>query len=194
MKKRYLYIFLTVAAILSLVLVSVLVYNLQIREFAEKSEIVAIRSTPISAFPLQTIIKGLTTDNTISFLEDNDFICPEKPAAYKSGYFRTSCEQKAPEYDMTVHIFSSNPQKIYLVDVQINQLTHPSNDQAENFLGFVTGLPFQGMDGNSVKAWISTALPAIDHEPGMVVEKNFNGLVMRLYGPPQLRSLEIIGN
>jgi len=175
-----------------LIAAAVLLYNFQVRELAEKSTSIPILSTPISALYTAAPINGLNLENAIPVLEDNDFICSEKPEIYRESYYRISCEQKTPDYDMIIHIFSFDQKNITLVDAQINQLNTPSDDQATNFLGFIAQLPITGLDTASLKQWIKTTLPTLDKYPGMIADKTLNGLELRLYGPPHNRSIEIV--
>ena len=194
MKKRLVLILSISAAGVVVLVVAVLIYNLQVREMAEKSISIPLISTPISSFPLKNEINGLKLETTISLLENNDFICSDKPEVYRDLYYRLSCEQKSPDYDMTIHIFTSDQQNIILIFTQFSQLKTPSNDQAVNFLGFIAHLPIAGMDAAPLKDWITSTLPALDQHPGLVVNKTLDGLKLSLYGPPNSRSLEIIEN
>lgn len=195
MNKRIITILSISAAVIILIAGAFFVYNSEIREITEDSTPFPMLSTPMSALsPDAPPIKGLSLANTLPVLEDNDFICVEKMETYNKIFFRTSCEQKTADFDMNVHLISSNKKDIILVEAQIKQINSPSDDQAVNFLSVVTELPVSGMDPDGVKLWIKTTLPFINKTPGMVVEKIINGIDFRVYGPSQNRTLEIVSH
>jgi hypothetical protein len=189
--KRILLIISISTASIGLILIAVLVYNLQVREIAENSAAIPIQTTPVSPLSSTSSIKGLNLENVIPVYESNDFICQDKSELYRANYFRISCEQKTADFDMTIHVFTSDQKNVNLIETRINQLSKPSDDQALNFLGFITQLPIEGLDADSLKQWIKITLPTLDKYPGMVADKTFDGLELRLYGSPEGRSLEI---
>jgi hypothetical protein len=192
-KRLLLIVSIFTAGIGLLSLVGGLLYNIQVRELAENSRVIPMLSTPISPLSSQASIKGLNLENAIPVFEDNDFICSEKLEIFQQAYYRISCEQKTPDYDMIIHVFTTSDQKnITLIDAQIDQLGTPSDDQAVNFLGFISQLPIEKMDPGALKQWIKMTLPSLDKSPGMVADRTLNGLELRLYGPPKNRSLEMV--
>jgi hypothetical protein len=191
MNKRLKMVLITASGVVVLGIIVALVYFFSFLSSSRQNAEIPLKITPLSPLTSSTIIPGLTTENVISFLVNNNLVCNQKQETYKKIYYRISCEQVTPDYALTVHIFSSNQKDVNLIDANFTQRNNPSDDQAINFLEIITQLPMDGVQTDQIKDWINTSMPDLDKQPDLIKETTINHLFIRIYGKPNDRSLEI---
>lgn len=189
--KQFKSILFIIPVVILLLIISGLVYFFWRSTSVETEINIPLKSLPHTNLNEQSVIPGVTLKAATSYLEDNNFVCLDKPEAYQEIYYRFSCEQVTPEYAMTVHIFSQDQKSINLIDTNFAQMTTPSDDQSINFLGFMTRLSIEDNDSNQVDDWIKTSLSDLNKYPEKTEELTINRLHLRVYGAPNDRYLEI---
>ena len=134
-------------------------------------------------------LPGLTMSDVINKLtSQKGFSCTQ--VAGSPGPVLWMCDVQTG-YDLWYHvdIYGSSSVEVNNLAVSVFQ-TYPDETKTLEILTFVASLPFTGSNASAASQWITQTLPLINSVSD-VREKTIGGILLRLYGSPQGRFLEL---
>jgi len=132
------------------------------------------------------LLPGLLPADVTVNLENQGMECGgvEKLQLY---YVRT-CTKSNSSVLLRVDVYGRQAFSVDLIEASAIQFDSASNSLAEDFLGFVSTMPYDGAMPAEARAWIETSLPLSSVEG---VKTTFAGVRFALYGSPEATTLEI---
>lgn len=141
-----------------------------------------------TAIPPQ--VPGVNPRELVKTLADRDQFTCGKIEVNPQGYYEWRCQRHSPGVLLEISLFSRTKTELDLIDANVNQPTDASDEKAIALLSFAATLPGSAEAGEAAAPWIQKTLPEIS-QTGDVRSKTFAGMLFRLYGSAEARSLEI---
>ncbi len=135
--------------------------------------------------PAPRNIPGLTPQDVYLNLESRGFKCSEPKLMGPQNEVRWTCEKQEAQGEYLVEINSSDANSVRLIEAWV--ISHDpahANALAQDFLGYVAGIPYEGAKPEEAKAWV-------EQNVGSKVSAEFGGVSYTLGGKAGRRSLEL---
>jgi hypothetical protein len=135
--------------------------------------------------PTPSNIPGLTPQDVYLNLENKGFKCSEPKLMGHQNEVRWTCEKQEAQGEYLVKIDSSDANSVRLVKARV--ISHDparADALAQDFLGYVARVPYEGAQPEEAKAWV-------EQNVGSKVSAEFGGVSYTLGGKAASRSLEL---
>lgn len=146
--------------------------------------------TPTDA-PVESIgiLPGLRpADVTVNLEDRRGMDCAS--AEQNGNYYVWVCERAEGDISIHVEIYAKTLATVDYITAHVLQLGEPSDDLAEELLGFIATMPYDGAEPDAARAWVEETLPTI-RAVGDVRDATFGGVDYHLMGGPSARILEM---
>jgi hypothetical protein len=105
--------------------------------------------------PAPRNIPGLTPQDVYLNLENRDFKCSEPELMGCNNQVRWTCEKQEANGEYLVEINSSDANSVRLVEARVISSDPAHADAlAQDFLGYVATIPYEGAHPEEAKAWV----------------------------------------
>jgi hypothetical protein len=105
--------------------------------------------------PAPRNIPGLTPQEVYLNLENRDFKCSEPELMGPDNQVRWTCEKKEANSEYLVEIDSSDANSVRLIEAWVISNEPARADAlAQDFLGYVATVPYEGAQPEEAKAWV----------------------------------------
>jgi hypothetical protein len=126
--------------------------------------------------PAPRNIPGLTPQDVYLNLENRDFKCSEPELMGRNNQVRWTCEKQEANGEYLVEINSSDANSVRLVEARVISSDPAHADAlAQDFLGYVATIPYEGAHPEEAKAWVKQNV-------GSKVSAEFGGVSYTLGG------------
>jgi hypothetical protein len=125
-------------------------------------------------------------------LEAKDFECGSAEKQNSGLYMRTceySITQDPVTVTCTVFIWSRAIASVDMIEATVIQTTSPTDDIAQQLLGYISTIPFSEADAVTSRGWVETNISKLPKTGA--IETDLKGVHLSLMGPIGARSLEI---
>jgi hypothetical protein len=153
-------------------------------EVAKKPSQEQHRKKPESE-PAPSNIPGLTPQDVYLNLENKGFKCSEPKLMGHQNEVRWTCEKQEAQGEYLVKIDSSDANSVRLVKARV--ISHDparADALAQDFLGYVARVPYEGAQPEEAKAWV-------EQNVGSKVSAEFGGVSYTLGAKAGSRFLEL---
>ena len=130
-------------------------------------------------------IPGLTPQDVYLNLENKGFKCSEPKLMGPENEVRWTCEKQEAQGEYLVEIDSSDANSVRLVEARV--ISHDparADALAQDFLGYVARVPYEGAQSEEAKAWVKQNV-------GSKVSAEFGGVFYTLGAKAGSRFLEL---
>jgi hypothetical protein len=135
--------------------------------------------------PAQRNIPGLTPQDVYLNLENRGFKCSEPQLMGPEDDVRWTCERQEAKGEYSVEINSKDANSVRLIEAKVISYEPARADPlAQDFLGYVARVPYEGAQPEEAKAWV-------EHNVGSKASAEFGGVSYTLGGKAGRRFLEI---
>ena len=135
--------------------------------------------------PAPRNIPGLTPQDVYLNLENRGFKCSEPELMGPGNEVRWTCEKQKTHGEYSVEINSSDANSVRLIEAWVISNEPARADAlAQDFLGYVAGVPYEGAKPEEAKAWV-------EQNVGSKVSAEFGGVSYTLGGKAGRRFLEL---
>lgn len=157
-----------------------------------KSPVPSETATPTLALRSEATgqIPGLSPVNITVGLEGQKFTC----TAVKKGtiYYERTCTRGLPSVNLIqVRISGREPSIVDQIEISILQNENPENKTAQEVLGFIAAMPYDGAAPEEAKAWVESTIPAVNGKPGGTQETVIGDVKYVLGGSVTALTLEM---
>lgn len=130
------------------------------------------------------IIPGLTPDEAISFLENDDFDCSEGKMD-PFGIFFWNCEHTSAEHHFVLTIYGRSETTVDLIEAYISSTTEEMDVSTISKLAYVATIPYTNADQEGAAGWVQNNLPDLASSFPPMVESTFGNIPyeMEYIGP-----------
>jgi hypothetical protein len=138
--------------------------------------------------PAPRNIPGLTPQDVYLNLENRGFKCSEPKLMGSQNEVRWTCEKQVSQGEYLVEINSSDANSVRLIEAWV--ISHDpahADALAQDFLGYVAEIPYEGAKPEEAKAWV-------EQNVGSKVSAEFGGVSYTLGGKAGRRFLELEQN
>ena len=138
--------------------------------------------------PTPSNIPGLTPQDVYLNLENRGFNCSEPELMEADNEVRWTCEKQKTHGEYSVEINSSDANSVRLIEAWVIS-NEPARAEAlaQDFLGYVARVPYEGAHPQEAKAWV-------EQNVGSKVSAEFGGVSYTLGGKAGRRFLELEQN
>jgi hypothetical protein len=138
--------------------------------------------------PTPSNIPGLTPQDVYLNLENRGFKCSEPKLMGHQNEVRWTCEKQKTHGEYSVEINSSDANSVRLIEAWVISNEPARADAlAQDFLGYVARVPYEGAQPEEAKAWVKQNV-------GSKVSAEFGGVSYTLGGKAGRRFLELEQN
>ena len=135
--------------------------------------------------PAPSNIPGLTPQDVYLDLENRGFTCSEPELMEPEDEVRWTCERQEAKGEYSVEINSKDANSVRLIEAKVISYEPARADPlAQDFLGYVARVPYEGAQPEEAKAWV-------EHNVGSKASAEFGGVSYTLGGKAGRRFLEI---
>ncbi len=149
----------------------------------------AVEPSPTPGPTLPPQVPGVNPRKLAASLQDEQGFTCSGIEANSQGYYQWRCERTTPGLVVQVTLLSRTKTELDLIDTNVDQPDTPAAQVAIDQLSWSAGLVNPNA-GQVVQSWIAETLPKIE-TVGDIRAQTFDGVLYRLYGTAEARSLEI---
>ena len=134
------------------------------------------------------LLPGLMPADVTVNLEQRGFAC--STVEQEQLYYVRTCDKNTAGYSLHVEIYGREPFSVDFIESTVLQFGTPDIDFAASFLGFMATMPYDGAVQQEARDWVESTLLTLKGQ-GDVREKEFAGVIYRLFGIPTAFTLEM---